>query len=94
MTEESVPEIEIYTSPFCGFCMRAKQLLEQKGVDFTEIDTFMSGSKRREMSERAGGRTSVPQIFVGGQHLGDCNEIYAMDGRGELDAALGLTEAT
>ena len=86
----NVPEIEIYTSPFCGFCARAKRLLDAKGVAYVEVDTFMSGAKRREMSDRAGGRTSVPQVFVDGAHLGDCDEIHAMDARGELDAALGL----
>ena len=83
-------EIEIYTSPFCGYCARAKRLLESKGVAYTEHDVMMNGKKRREMSERAGGRTSVPQIFVDGQHLGDSDGIQTMEAKGELDAALGL----
>lgn len=83
-------EIEIYTTPFCPFCSRAKQLLKSKNVDFKEIDVMMSSSKRRKMSEMAGGATSVPQIFVDGKHIGDCDGIHAMDARGELDPALGI----
>ncbi len=86
MRNPSVAEIEIYTSPFCGFCNAAKKLLEKKGVAYTEFDVMMNGDKRREMIERAGGRTSVPQIFVDGEHLGDCMDIMAMDADGELDA--------
>lgn len=82
-------EIEIYTSPFCGFCRAAKKLLEKKGVAYTEIDIMMKSGKRREMTERTG-RTSVPQIIVDGQHLGDCMEIMEMDAADELDARLGL----
>lgn len=83
-------EIEIYTTPFCPFCSRAKQLLKSKNVNFKEIDVMMSSSKRRKMSEMAGGATSVPQIFVDGKHIGDCDGIHAMDARGELDPALGI----
>jgi len=81
--------VEIYTSPFCGFCFRAKALLKGKGIDYTEIDVMMSPSKRKEMTERAGTR-SVPQIFVDGEHLGDCDHIYDLEQRGELEAALGV----
>ncbi len=81
-------EIEIYTTPFCPFCLWAKQLLDKKGVPYTEIDVMMKPSKRREMIERAGGRTTVPQIFVDGEHLGDCMDIMAMDADDELDARL------
>ena len=83
-------EIEIYTSPFCGFCCAAKKLLEKKGVAFTEIDVMMKSDKRKEMTERSGGKRSVPQIFVDGEHLGDCMEIMEMDADDELDARLGL----
>ena len=86
-------EIEIYTSPFCGFCNAAKKLLEQKGVAYTEFDVMMNGAKRREMIERAGGLTTVPQIFVDGEHLGDCMDIMAMDADDELDARLKLNES-
>jgi len=85
-----VPEIEIYTSPFCGYCNAAKKLLEKKGVAYTEIDIMMKSDKRREMTERSGGLTSVPQVFVDGVHLGDCMEMMEMDGDDELDAKLGL----
>jgi glutaredoxin 3 len=84
-----VAEIEIYTSPFCGFCHAAKKLLEKKGVAYTEIDVMMKSDKRREMTERSG-KSSVPQIFVDGEHLGDCMEIMEMDADDELDARLGL----
>lgn len=83
-------DIEIYTSPFCGFCNAAKKLLEKKGVAYTEIDVMMNGVMRKEMTERSGGRTSVPQIFVDGEHLGDCMEMMEMDSDDELDARLGL----
>ena len=83
-------EIEIYTSPFCGFCHAAKRLLDKKGVSYTEIDVMMSPEKRREMTERSGGRRTVPQIFVDGDHLGDCQDIMAMDMDDELDPRLGL----
>ena len=82
-------EIEIYTSPFCGFCHAAKMLLEKKGVAYTEIDVMMKSDKRREMTERSG-KSSVPQIFVDGEHLGDCMEIMEMDADDELAARLGL----
>lgn len=82
-------EIEIYTSPFCGFCHAAKKLLEKKGVAYTEIDVMMKSDKRREMTERSG-KSSVPQIFVDGEHLGDCMEIMEMDADDELAARLGL----
>lgn len=82
-------KIEIYTSPFCGFCYRAKSLLDQKGVEYEEIDVMMSPGKRQEMTERAGA-TSVPQVFVDGEHIGDCNGIYALDAAGELDTKLGI----
>jgi len=88
-----VADIEIYTSPFCGFCNAAKKLLGKKGVAFTEIDVMMNRDKRREMSVRAGGRTSVPQIFVDGEHLGDCEDIMEMDADGELDGRLKLNGA-
>ena len=83
--------VEIYTTPFCPFCYRAKQLLDSKGINFNEIDVMMNASKRRKMTEMAGGATSVPQIFVDGNHIGDCDGIHAMDARGELDNVLGLT---
>lgn len=80
--------VEIYTSPICGFCHRAKQLLAAKGVTFQEIDVFQVQGAREEMIQRTGGRRTVPQIFAGGRHVGDCMEIVAMDRAGKLDAVL------
>ncbi len=84
-------EIEIYTSPFCGYCNAAKKLLDKKGAAYTEFDVMLNSGKRQEMTERSGGRTSVPQIFVDGEHLGDCVEIMEMDADDELDARLKLS---
>ena len=81
-------KVEIYSSMFCGFCHRAKMLLKRKGVDFTEFDVLMNGAKRREMVERAGGRTSVPQIFIDGAHIGGSDELAALEASGELDRLL------
>lgn len=81
-------KVEIYTSPFCGFCFRAKGLLESKSVAFEEIDVMMDGARKSEMVERAGGRTSVPQIFIDGHHVGGCDELYALESEGRLDPML------
>ena len=82
-------KIEIYTSPFCGYCHRAKRLLTERGVtDLTEIDVMCDGEKRREMMERAGGRRTVPQIFINGTHVGGCDDLYALDRQGGLTPML------
>lgn len=86
-----MPEIEIYTTPWCPYCLAAKKLLDEKGAAYTEIDVMMVPGKRQEMVERAGGRRTVPQIFVDGAHLGDSDEMMAMEAEGVLDARLGLT---
>lgn len=83
-------DIEIYTTPFCPFCHRAKALLKTKGVTFKEIDVMMSPGRRAEMTDRSQGRDTVPQIFVDGRHIGDCTEIHRMEAEGRLDAALKL----
>ncbi|WP_420557437.1 glutaredoxin 3 [Roseovarius sp.] len=80
--------VEIYTSQLCGFCHAAKRLLSQKGVDYTEIDVGREPEKRAEMTQRANGGRTVPQIFVGDVHVGGCDELYAMDRAGKLDALL------
>jgi len=80
--------VEIYSTMLCPFCYRAKKLLQSKGVAFKEIDVMLRPAKRREMVERAGGRTSVPQIFVDGAHIGNCDEIFALEAQGRLDAIL------
>ena len=73
---------------FCPFCAGAKQLLQQKNVSFKEIALDGKRELRQEMSERAGGRTSVPQIFIGTHHIGGCDEIYALEKAGKLDGLL------
>jgi glutaredoxin 3 len=82
-------EVVIYTRPFCGYCARAMSLLNEKGATFTEIEAGMDPDKRREMSERSGGRTTFPQIFIGGQHIGGCDEMLALERAGKLDPMLG-----
>ena len=81
-------KIEIYTSPMCGFCHRAKGLLNGKNVEFEDIDVMMDRVRKAEMVERAGGRTSVPQIFIDGEHVGGCDELYALELDGKLDLML------
>lgn len=81
-------KVEIYTSMLCGFCYRAKKLLEQKGVDFTEIDVMANPARRPEMIERSGGLTSVPQIFIDDRHVGGCDDLYALESTHKLDNLL------
>lgn len=83
-----MPRVEIYSSPFCPYCHRAKALLDRKGVKYEEIDVVAEPSRRAEMTKRAGGHHTVPQIFVDGEHIGDCDGIHAMDRRGQLDPIL------
>ncbi len=83
-------EIQIYTSPWCPFCIAAKRLLDKKGLAYNEIDVTMKSGARQEMIERAGGNRKVPQIFVDGRHIGDCEEIQVLEADGELDARLGI----
>lgn len=83
-----MPQIQIYTSPYCGYCSRAKSLLNKKGVGFEEIDVTQSEGKRAEMMQRAAGRRSVPQIFIDGTHVGGCDDLYALDAAGGLDPML------
>lgn len=81
-------KVEIYTSMLCGYCYRAKKLLEQKGVAFTEIDVMANPQRRAEMVERSGGRTSVPQIFIGDRHVGGCDDLYDLEASDKLDVLL------
>lgn len=81
-------KVEIYSSPFCGYCHAAKRLLRDKGVDFTEIDVIEHPERRAEMVQRARGGRTVPQIFVDGKHIGGCDDMYALDRRGGLDPLL------
>lgn len=80
--------IEIYTSPLCGFCHSAKRLLEGKGAEFTEYDVLRNPELRPEMMDRSGGRHTVPQIFIGETHVGGCDDLYALERAGKLDALL------
>ncbi len=79
--------VEIYTTEWCGYCQSAKRLLKQKGVDFAETDVS-APALRAAMIQRAGGRTTVPQIFIGGRHVGGCDELYALERAGKLDPLL------
>ncbi|HWT97800.1 MAG TPA: glutaredoxin 3 [Terriglobales bacterium] len=81
-------QVEIYTTMICPYCYRAKKLLDTKGVTYTEIDVMTDGKLRAEMRERAGGRTSVPQIFINGRHVGGCDDLYALDRQGGLSPLL------
>lgn len=80
--------VEIYTSPLCGFCHAAKRLLAQKGVSFDEVDVMAQPDRKPEMIQRANGGRTVPQIFIGGTHVGGCDDLYALDRAGKLDAML------
>lgn len=81
-------KIEIYTSPFCGFCHQAKSLLNSKNVAFEDIDVMMDRKRKSEMVARAGGRTSVPQIFIDDHHVGGCDDLMALESSGKLDPML------
>jgi len=83
-------KVEIYTGMLCGFCSAAKRLLKEKGVEFEETDVSFDSSKKQEMLKRANGSHTVPQIFIDGEHIGGCDDLYALDSSGKLDAKLGL----
>jgi glutaredoxin 3 len=83
-----MPDIEIYTQPWCPYCERAVSILTGKGVEFREIDAPNGSAARREATQRSGGRTTVPQIFIGGRHVGGCDDLVALDRAGKLDALL------
>lgn len=80
--------VEIYTSPTCGYCHAAKRLLREKGVAFTEIDIRAHPDRMGEMINRAGGSRTVPQIFIANQHVGGCDDLFALDRDGRLDPML------
>ena len=85
-------EVELYTTPFCPYCVRARALFDRKGVAFTDIDITEDPGRRAEMIRRAGGRTTVPQIFIDGEHIGGSDELVALDRVGDLDAKLGASK--
>jgi glutaredoxin 3 len=86
--ESVMPQVILYTTGWCPYCSAAKSLLKKKGIAFEEIDVDGKPDLRKAMTERAGGRTSVPQIFIGGKHVGGSDDLHALDARGELDKLL------
>ena len=82
--------VEIYTSPLCGYCHAAKRLLTDKGVSFAEINVMVNPAKRQEMMTRANGRHTVPQIFIGQDHVGGYDDLAALDRAGKLDPMLAV----
>lgn len=83
-----MPEITVYTKDYCPYCHAAKDLLRKKGAAFTEVDIQKHPERRAEMIQKAGGRSTVPQIFIGGTHVGGCDDIHALDSAGKLDPML------
>ncbi len=83
-----MPEITIYTTELCPYCARAKALLQEKGADFHEIDVSYDPAERQRMMAKSGGRRTVPQIFIGEQHVGGCDDLYALNAKGGLDPLL------
>jgi glutaredoxin 3 len=81
-------EIIVYTTNYCPYCVKVKQLLLKKGVEFKEIDLTNDDSGRMNLVEKSGGRKTVPQIFINDRHLGGCDDLYALDAKGELDPLL------
>ena len=82
--------VEIYTGPLCAFCDRAKALLNKKGVSFKEIDLASDASKMEEMIKKTNGMKTVPQIFIGGQHIGGNDKLQALENEGKLNSLLGI----
>ncbi len=80
-------KIEIYTKALCPYCIRAKKLLDDKGADYIDIPAAMDREKRKEMNERSG-RNTFPQIFIDGQHIGGCDDIFALEAAGKLEPLL------
>jgi len=83
-----VANVEIYSKTFCSYCVRAKRLLESKRIAFTEYAVDSDAAKRQEMIQRANGRTTVPQIFIDGRHIGGCSDLMALESQGKLNGLL------
>ncbi len=83
-----MPRIEIYTQDWCPFCTRAKQVFDRRGVAYTEIDAPRGSQERAEAAQRSGGRSTVPQIFIDGAHIGGCDDLLALERAGRLDPLL------
>jgi glutaredoxin 3 len=81
-------DVVIYTRQLCGFCTAAKRLLEKKGVSFKELDATFEPGLKKQMVQKANGRSTFPQIFVGAKHVGGCDELHSLDRAGKLDALL------
>ncbi len=81
-------KVEIYTKPLCPYCSRALRLLHQKGIEVEEIPAWMQAEQRQRMIQRTGGKTTYPQIFINGQHIGGCDDMMALEQAGKLDALL------
>ena len=86
--ESAMAHVTIYTKPFCSYCSRALNVLDAKGANVIEIEAGFDPAKRQEMIQKAGGRATYPQIFVGEQHIGGCDDMMALDREGELDRLL------
>ncbi len=82
-------KVEIYSGDYCPYCQRAKALLRRKGVAFTEYDVTKDPKRREEMQRRAPGARTIPQIFINGEHIGGCDDLYRLEREGKLDALLG-----
>jgi glutaredoxin 3 len=91
--EAQTPAVVLYTTSWCGWCRRARQIFTDKGVAFTDIDVETVPGARDEMLARSGGRNTVPQVFVGGRHVGGYDDTRALDQRGELDTLLAAAGA-
>jgi glutaredoxin 3 len=83
-----MPNIELFTTDYCPYCKKAKALLDKKGAKYQEIDLTHDEAGRLKLVERSGGRKTVPQIFIGGKHIGGCDDLYALDQKGGLDPLL------
>ena len=83
-----MPKVELYSKMTCPYCYRAKALLTAKGIEPIEIAVDFGGEKKQEMIQRAGGRTTVPQIFIDGKHVGGCDDLFELERAGKLDALL------
>ena len=88
--DSSITPVEIYTWKFCPFCIRAKALLNAKGINYTEYSIDGDNDARAKMSERAGGRRTVPQIFINGESIGGCDELYELESNNGLNKLIGI----
>ena len=88
--DSGIPTVEIYTWRFCPFCLRAKALLNEKGVQFREYSIDGDNDARIKMSKRAGGRRTVPQIFINGESIGGCDELYELERNNKLNELIGI----